>query len=117
MKKAIGQLGAWLDLLGESKAALSRRFGLSNHAIGVTIITGHYGPWLTDLAEYIGVPLDMLLNEHPLSTNPDVKRIAGQAVARAAVRRLRPVPQVSRREPSRARSLGQQFRYQRRATQ
>ena len=90
MKKRANQLGAWLDLLGEDKAYLSRRLGLSDRAIGVAIIRGDRSPWLADLAKYLGVPVEMLISEDPLSPSPEVRKVRREAILTAAHRRLRP---------------------------
>ena len=92
-------LGHWLDFIGENKQFHSLRLGLSPAAITTAINVGcRASPWLDNLADYVGVPRDILLDVHPLDANPRVREVRDRALAAAARRRLDQRARNSRRK-------------------
>jgi len=87
-------LGHWLDFIGENKQFHSLRLGLSPAAITTAINVGcRASPWLDNLADYVGVPRDILLDVHPR-----VREVRDRALAAAARRRLDQRARNSRRK-------------------
>jgi hypothetical protein len=80
-------LGHWLAFLGEPHQTLARRFDLSSATISMAIRTnGREGKWMAAVADYLGLPLSILLDTPPL--DPAAREHRGRALARASARRL-----------------------------
>jgi hypothetical protein len=82
-------LGEWLALIGEDR--LTYTLSIPHCSIALAISRNRRrSRWLPDLAGYLGIPLDVLLNVDPSAHNlPDhIRKIRDEAIAKAAKRRL-----------------------------
>ena len=82
-------LGEWLALIGEDR--LTRTLSIPHCSIALAISRSRRrSRWLPDLAGYLGIPLDVLLNVDPSAPNlPDhIRKIRDEAIAKVAKRRL-----------------------------
>src|SRR5262249_7097456 len=79
--------GDWLTFCGEPMARLSQQFGVSISAICQAIDRSSRGArWIEPLANRLGLPVEVLLNIDPLSSEAAEHR--GRALDKAGRRRL-----------------------------